>query len=315
MSAKKYDATIVGLYVLDILGRPVSEIPKGGDLAYIDELRLTVAGTAGGTIIDCAKLGLSTLAVGAVGDDEKADFVVSVLEKFGADTAGFERIKGVPTSSTILNIRPNGERPALHLRGACDHFLPPKKEKLDIFDCKVFHLGGTGLLKKLDGSVSVELLKDAKENGCITTWDLIGATESTIDIVKPLLPHIDYFMPSIEEASIMCGLDDPNDIAKYYLDNGVTNCVLTMGGEGSLFVNKDETIKTPAFDINVVDTTGCGDAFDAGMITSLINNFDLEKSLKFATTTSGLVATGLGSDAGIIDFDDTINKMNTLKIK
>jgi len=315
MSPKKYDATIVGLYVLDILGRPVSEIPKGGDLAYIDELRLTVAGTAGGTIIDCAKLGLSTLAVGAVGDDEKADFVVSVLEKFGADTAGFERIKGVPTSSTILNIRPNGERPALHLRGACDYFMPPNKEKLNIFDCKVFHLGGTGLLKKLDGSVSVELLKDAKENGCITTWDLIGATESTIDIVKPLLPHIDYFMPSIEEASIMCGLDDPNDIAKYYLDNGVTNCVLTMGGEGSLFVNKDETIKTPAFDINVVDTTGCGDAFDAGMITSLINDFDLEKSLKFATTTSGLVATGLGSDAGIIDFDDTINKMNTLKIK
>ena len=315
MSPKKYDATIVGLYVLDILGRPVSEIPKGGDLAYIDELRLTVAGTAGGTIIDCAKLGLSTLAVGAVGDDEKADFVVSVLEKFGADTAGFERIKGVPTSSTILNIRPNGERPALHLRGACDYFMPPNKEKLNIFDCKVFHLGGTGLLKKLDGSASVELLKDAKENECITTWDLIGATESTIDIVKPLLPHIDYFMPSIEEASIMCGLDDPMDIAKYYLDNGVTNCVLTMGGEGSLFVNKDETVKTPAFDINVVDTTGCGDAFDAGMITSLINNFDLEKSLKFATTTSGLVATGLGSDAGIIDFDDTINKMNTLKIK
>ena len=315
MSPKKYDATIVGLYVLDILGRPVSEIPKGGDLAYIDELRLTVAGTAGGTIIDCAKLGLSTLAVGAVGDDEKADFVVSVLEKFGADTAGFERIKGVPTSSTILNIRPNGERPALHLRGACDYFMPPNKEKLNIFDCKVFHLGGTGLLKKLDGSASVELLKDAKENECITTWDLIGATESTIDIVKPLLPHIDYFMPSIEEASIMCGLDDPKDIAKYYLDNGVTNCVLTMGGEGSLFVNKDETIKTPAFDINVVDTTGCGDAFDAGMITSLINNFDLEKSLKFATTTSSLVATGLGSDAGIIDFDDTINKMNTLKIK
>jgi len=315
MPPKKYDATIVGLYVLDILGRPVSEIPKGGDLAYIDELRLTVAGTAGGTIIDCAKLGLSTLAVGAVGDDEKADFVVSVLEKFGADTAGFERIKGVPTSSTILNIRPNGERPALHLRGACDYFMPPNKEKLNIFDCKVFHLGGTGLLKKLDGSASVELLKDAKENECITTWDLIGATESTIDIVKPLLPHIDYFMPSIEEASIMCGLDDPKDIAKYYLDNGVTNCVLTMGGEGSLFVNKDETIKTPAFDINVVDTTGCGDAFDAGMITSLINDFDLEKSLKFATTTSGLVATGLGSDAGIIDFDDTINKMNTLKIK
>ena len=67
--------------------------------------------------------------MGAVGDDEKADFVISTLEKFGVDTSGFERLKGIPTSSTILNIRPiNGERPALHARGACDHFLPPKRK-------------------------------------------------------------------------------------------------------------------------------------------------------------------------------------------
>ena len=312
---KKYDTTVLGLVVLDILGRPVSKIPDGGNLAYIDELRLTVAGTAGGTVIDCAKLGVSTLGVGAVGDDEKADFVISTLEKFGVDTIGFERLKGIPTSSTILNIRPNGERPALHLRGACDYFLPPETEKVDIYDCKVFHLGGTGLLKKLDGPVSVNILKEAKSRGCITTWDLIGATEETASIVDPLLPYIDYFMPSIEEASIMCGLEKSEDIAKYYLDGGVKNCVLTMGGEGSLFMNKDNKIITPAFDINVVDTTGCGDAFDAGMIVALIKEMDIETSLKFATITSGLVATGLGSDAGIINFDDCIDKMNTFKIK
>ena len=315
MSSKKYDATIVGLVVLDVLGRPIEKIPEGGNLEYIEELRLTVAGTAGGTVIDCAKLGLSTLGVGAVGDDEKADFVISTLEKFGVDTSGFERLKGIPTSSTILNIRPNGERPALHLRGACDHFLPPPKDKINIFDCNVFHLGGTGLLKKLDGPVSVQLLKDAKENGCITTWDLIGATEQTINIVKPLLPHIDYFMPSIEEASLMSGLNDPKDVGKFYLDNGAKNCVFTMGGEGSLFINNSEIIKTPAFDVKVVDTTGCGDAFDAGTITAIVKGFDIEKALNFATITSGLVATGLGSDAGIISFDDSLEKMNTLKRK
>ena len=122
-------------------------------------------------------------------------------------------------------------------------------------------------------------------------------------------------MPSIEEASIMCGLDNPEDIAKYYLDRGVKNCVLTMGGEGSLFMNKENKIITPAFDIKVVDTTGCGDAFDAGMIVALIKEMDIETSLKFATITSGLVATGLGSDAGIINFDDCIDKMNSFKIK
>ena len=315
MTSKKYDASIVGLYILDVLGRPISKIPEGGNVEFIEELRLTVAGTAGGTIIDCAKLGLKTLAVGAVGNDEKADFVVSVLEKFGVDVSAFQRIEGVPTSSTILNVRPNGERPALHLRGASDHFLPPKKEQFNIFDCKVLHLGGTGLLNKMDGPLSIELLKEAKENNCITTFDLIATNDQTINIVKPLLPYIDYFMPSIEEAIDLSNLKDPKDIAKFFIDNGAKNCVFTMGAEGSVFISKDEYIKTPAFDIEVKDTTGCGDAFDAGMITALAKDFDLEKSLKFATMTSGLVATGLGSDAGIIDFDDTINQMRTLNIK
>ena len=135
---KKYDATIVGLYILDVLGRPVSKIPDGGNVEFIEELRLTVAGTAGGTVVDCAKLGLKTLAVGAVGDDEKADFVIATLEKFGVDTSGFEKVKNIPTSSTILNVRPNGDRPALHLRGASDHFLPPSEERIDIFDCGFF---------------------------------------------------------------------------------------------------------------------------------------------------------------------------------
>ncbi len=312
---KKYDATIVGLYILDVLGRPVSKIPDGGNVEFIEELRLTVAGTAGGTVVDCAKLGLKTLAVGAVGDDEKADFVIATLDKFGVDTSGFERIKNVPTSATILNVRPNGDRPALHLRGASDHFLPPSKEKIDIFDCKVFHLGGTGLLKKLDGQASIDLLKEAKERGCITTWDLIAATEDTLTIVEPLLPYIDYFMPSIEEASVMSGKKDPEEAAKFYIDKGVKNCVLTMGEKGSLYMNKDNKIITPAYDIKVVDTTGCGDAFDAGMITALAKDIDLEASLKFATATSGLVATGLGSDAGIISYEDTIQKMENFKIK
>tara|TARA_B100000965_G_scaffold367016_1_gene352654 strand:+ start:591 stop:1535 length:945 start_codon:yes stop_codon:yes gene_type:complete len=312
---KKYDATIVGLYILDVLGRPVSKIPEGGNVEFIEELRLTVAGTAGGTVVDCAKLGLKTLAVGAVGDDEKADFVIATLDKFGVDTSGFERINNVPTSATILNVRPNGDRPALHLRGASDHFLPPSKEKIDIFDCKVFHLGGTGLLKKLDGQASIDLLKEAKERGCITTWDLIAATEDTLTIVEPLLPYIDYFMPSIEEASVMSGKKDPEEAAKFYIDKGVKNCVLTMGEKGSLYMNKDNKIITPAYDIKVVDTTGCGDAFDAGMITALAKDIDLEASLKFATATSGLVATGLGSDAGIISYEDTIQKMENFKIK
>jgi sugar/nucleoside kinase (ribokinase family) len=311
-----HDVSVIGLYILDVLGRPVTRIPAGGGVDFIDEIRLTVAGTAGGTVVDTAKLGLRSLAVGAVGDDEKADWVLLTLRKHGVDTSTMQRLKGIPTSATILNIRPNGERPALHVRGASDHFDVSPETYDQVFSAPIIHLGGTGLLKKLDGPRSLTLLREAKARGCIVTFDLIAANAETAAIVEPLLPYIDYFMPSIEEAREMSGQTAPADCARYYLDRGASVCVFTLGGDGAYYAHKDGTrLTSPAYDIRVVDTTGCGDAFDAGMITALHHKMDVETSLRFAQAAAGLVATGLGSDAGIESFSHTLSCMKNWKIK
>jgi sugar/nucleoside kinase (ribokinase family) len=312
----RYDVSVIGLYILDILGRPVIKIPDRGNVDFIEEIRLTVAGTAGGTVVDTAKLGLKSLAVGAVGDDEKADWVLLTLGKHGIDVSAMQRLKGVPTSATILNVRPNGDRPALHVRGASDHFDVPASMYDQVFDASIVHLGGTGLLRKLDGPASITLLKEAKKRGCIVTFDLIAATAETAGIVQPLLPHIDYFMPSIEEAKDMSGQSTLDDCAKFYLDKGARCCVFTLGGDGAYYAHSDGTrLKSPAYDIKVVDTTGCGDAFDAGFIAALHHEMDMETALRFAQTSAGLVATGLGSDAGIVSFEQTLQTMKTWKIK
>ncbi len=312
----RYDVSVIGLYILDILGRPVTRIPERGGVDFIEEIRLTVAGTAGGTVIDTAKLGLRSLAVGAVGDDEKADWVLLTLEKHGADASAMQRLAGIPTSATILNVRPNGERPALHVRGASDHFDVPPAAYDQVFDAPIVHLGGTGLLKRLDGPASVTLLKEVKKRGRTVTFDLIAASAQTLAIVEPLLPFIDYFMPSIEEARDMSGKSSPEDCAKFYLDRGATACVFTLGGEGAFYAHKDGTrLRSPAYEVEVVDTTGCGDAFDAGFITALHHRMDVETSLRFAQAAAGLVATGLGSDAGIRSFDHTLKVMKGWKIK
>jgi sugar/nucleoside kinase (ribokinase family) len=312
----RHDVAVIGLYILDVLGRPVSRIPERGGVDFIEEIRLTVAGTAGGTVIDTAKLGLRSLAVGAVGDDEKADWVLMTMQKHGIDISAMQRLAGVPTSATILNVRPNGERPALHVRGASDHFDVPKAMYDQVFDAPIIHLGGTGLLRKLDGPASVTLLREAKARGRTVTFDLIAASADTIGIVEPLLPYIDYFMPSIEEARDMSGQGTPADCAKFYLDRGAACCVFTLGGDGAYFAHRDGTrLHAPAYDIKVVDTTGCGDAFDAGFIAALHHKMDTETALRFAQASAGLVATGLGSDAGIVSFDDTFAKMNNWKIK
>lgn len=299
--SRSFDVSVVGLYILDILGRPVERIPAGGNVEFIDEIRLTVAGTAGGTVVDLAKLGLHCQAVGAVGDDEKADFVLSHMTKAGIDCRLMRQVPGVETSATILNVRANGERPALHCRGASDHFDVSSDNLADVLDCRFLHLGGTGLLAKLDGEPSRRLLQAAQEAGCVTTWDLVGAGPDTWKYVEPLLPHIDYFIPSIEEAEILSGVSGVEENIKFFQDRGVKCCVLTMGAEGSMIADGDGRVHVPVYDIEVVDTTGCGDAYTAGFIAGLADGRSLFESGHLGTASASLVASGLGSNAGIVN--------------
>jgi hypothetical protein len=89
-----------------------------------------------------------------------------------------------------------------------------------------------------------------------------------------------------------------------------------MGGEGAFYAHADGTrLRSPAYEIDIVDTTGCGDAFDAGFITALVRGMDVETGLRFAQAAAGLVASGLGSDAGIRSFEHTMDCMRTWNIR
>ena len=108
------EVVVLGAHILDVLGRPVEAIPPGHGSARLQEIRATAAGTG----VDLAKLGSQVLAIGALGDDLLGDLLVAAMAGHGVDTAGLVRKSGVQTSATILPIRPNGERPALHVPGA-----------------------------------------------------------------------------------------------------------------------------------------------------------------------------------------------------
>jgi len=309
-----HDVACVGLMILDVLGRPVERIPDGGNVDFIDEIRLTVAGTAGGTVIDCAKLGLKALAVGAVGDDEKGDFVLDTYRRFGVDGSAMRRVSDAPTSATILNVRPNGDRPALHVRGASDHMWVDEADYDRICAGPFLHMGGSGLLEKMDGEPTAALLRAAKARGCVTTFDLIAPGPETMKIVEPCLPHVDYFMPSMEEAESLSGLSDPDDIAAFFFDRGATTCIFKWGARGSWLATPAGGQRIPAFVVDVVDTTGCGDAYCAGFIAGLSHGWDVVEACRLGTAASGLVATGLGSDAGIVDFTTTAAMLETAAV-
>lgn len=312
----RYDYTSMGFFTYDCLGWPYTGTPPGGGTVFIDEITLAVSGAAGTAAIAAAKMGLKTLAVSGVGEDLMGDWVMQRLAHFGVDTWGIQRKPGWKTSSSIVTTRADGSRPALHMKGATGNFFVTDDMIPRAVDCKVFHAGGVGLMDAMDKGRTAVVMKAAKAAGAETTVDVFAGSPKDLPAVADVLPYTDYFMPSIEEAQALCGLTDHGDTAKFFLDMGVKACVLTLGGDGAYYHDRDGVkFRIPAFDIQVKCTCGCGDAFDAGFAVALVHGFDAETAVRFAQATSALNATGLGSQAGVKDFEHTLNFVKTTKTK
>lgn len=312
----RYDYVSMGFYTYDCLGWPFTEVPPGGGTVFIDELTLAVSGAGGTAAIAAAKMGLNTLAVAGVGDDLMGDWVLQRLKHFGVDTWGVQREPGWKTSSSIVTTRADGSRPALHMKGATSNFFVTEEMIPRVTDTTVFHAGGVGLMDAMDKGQTAVVMKVAKAKGATTTVDVFAGSPKDLPAIAQVLPFTDYFMPSIEEAQALCGRSDHGDTAKFFLDMGVKACVLTLGGDGAYYHDRDGvTFRVPAFDITVKCTCGCGDAFDAGFAVALVKGFDMETAVRFAQATSALNATGLGSQAGVTDFAHTLDFMKTTRTR
>ena len=179
----------LGIQIVDILGRPVTQIPEGQNVALLEEIRITVAGTSAGTSVDLAKLGAEVYAMGAIGEDELGNFLLSTMQRYGIDTSSLKRKPGVQTSSTMLPIRPNGERPALHVPGANGELVWEDLNLDVIAGADFLHMGGTSLMPKFDGEPTRKVLEFAKQNGVTTTFDLVALQRpDLLDLIEPCLP-------------------------------------------------------------------------------------------------------------------------------
>lgn len=296
----------LGLHIVDILGRPVTRIPPGQEVEFIEQITITVAGTAAATAIDLARLGVTVTTVGAIGKDALANYLQATMEAEGVDTTGLTAVDGPQTSATILPIRPDGGRPPLHVTGASRALTIDLVPWEKVEQASILHLGGSGLLPALDGAPSVEILRRAKELGLTTTIDFIPTKDPAFpDQVAACLPYVDYMLPNLEDACFVAGTDDRAAAIAWYHDRGVGCTVLTMGGDGvSITPNGQPETVLPAYVVDVVDTTGCGDAFTAGFITALLDGANPIEAAELGLASGSIVATGLGSDAGLTNRAD-----------
>lgn len=161
----------MGVHVLDVLVRPVEAIPEGQGATLVDDIRMTAAGTAGGTALTLAKLGASVSSAGAIGSDPTGDMLVQLLGAAGIDTRFLVRRTDTATSASVLPIRPNGDRPSLHLLGANITYGPDDVPWDAIAEANHLHLGGPELI---GADTATRVLSYAKEHGVVTSVDLLA---------------------------------------------------------------------------------------------------------------------------------------------
>ncbi|MFF4800625.1 carbohydrate kinase family protein [Streptomyces sp. NPDC001351] len=292
----------MGVHVLDVLVRPVEEIPEGQGATLVDDIRMTAAGTAGGTALTLAKLGASVRTAGAIGSDPTGDLLVQLLDRAGIDTALLVRRVDTSTSASVLPIRPNGDRPSLHLLGANITYGLDDVPWDAVAEATHLHLGGPELI---GADVAARILAHAREHDVVTSVDLLAPGElGTFDQIEALLPHVDYLLPNDDQ---VLGFSEEQDLvtgAKKLLAAGAGLVAVTRGGDGALLVTAEGTETVPAFEVDVVDSTGCGDAFSAGFMRGISLGRTPREAAVLGSAAAALVAQGLGSDHGEFDLPE-----------
>jgi sugar/nucleoside kinase (ribokinase family) len=288
----------LGVHIVDVLVRPVQEIPAGQGGQLVEEIRITPAGSAGGTAITLAKLGADVTCAGATGTDALAGVLRTLLQDHGIDTSRLIAREGVQTSASVLPIRPDGSRPAFHVVGANGTYGVADAPYDAIAAADHLHLGAPEFM---GGEQAAEILSHAREHGTVTSADLLAPGEQAaaiLDWIAPALPHIDYLLPNEEQVLGLAGGDDLEDGCRALLRRGVGCVAATRGGDGALVVDETGATAVPAFAVDVVDTTGCGDAFSAGFLRGLSLGRSRRDAAVLGCAAAALVATGLGSDHG-----------------
>ncbi|WP_344336952.1 PfkB family carbohydrate kinase [Brevibacterium salitolerans] len=307
---------VLGPYIVDVLGRPVSELPPGQGGILLEEIRMTVAGTGGGAAVDLAKLGCAVDCYGAIGADGLGAFLRSQLTSYGVDICGLVEKDGLQTSSTMLPIRANGERPSMHVQGATRALRADDLDVSALAQADALLLGGPEAMPDILGEKGAAVVDGFRETGRPVFADLLHSRPAEMQQeLLSMLGRVDWFMPNDEQLRACTGIDDlAAAAAKLIADTGVGTVAVTTGGDGALLVRRGAPpVTVPAFATRVVDTTGCGDSFNSGVITAVLGGCSPEDSVLLGCACGALVASGLGSDAGIVDLPTVLDFMGQEK--
>ena len=290
------DVGCAGLLVEDTVCGPLTALPPEGALLALDDMPVRAGGCAANVAIDLAKQGITVDLAGCVGWDGSADILFRTFAKHDIGASRVVRVDSHPTSRTIILLIEGQDRRYLHVTGANRAFTTDYIARRWLSSLKVFYLGGLFALPAIDFPKLTELLAFCRDARVKTVVDVVVPQgQAGMSQLKALLPLIDVFVPNDDEARALTGLADPFDQLHALANAGTGTVIITRGGLGAVASRAGRTWSCGAYSMDVVDPSGSGDAFTSGVIRSLLSEWDLPQTLRYASAVGASATRAAGT--------------------
>src|SRR5437870_4845691 len=299
------EAGCAGILVEDTFCGPMPELPREGQLLALDAMPTQVGGCAANVAIDLAKQGDEVEVIGCVGRDASGAALRGSLERSGVGCRHVVDAGSLPTSKTVILLVAGQDRRYLHLFGANRAFTAACIPRDWVAGLTVFCLGGFCAMPGLKAVELLELLAFCRAHGVTTVVDVVIPQQySKMDELCSLLPQMDYFLPNDDEARLITGATEPQAQLRALRAGGANTVIITQGKTGAVALRGKEFWRCGAFPTEVLDPSGAGDAFASGVIAGILREWDLARTLRYASALGASATRSVGTTGGVFSAEE-----------
>jgi sugar/nucleoside kinase (ribokinase family) len=288
--------------------------------APVDAVSMAGGGDALNEAIVLGNLGHDVALIAGRGNDGAGAVIRHVAERAGVDMSLCIPIPGYITPISVVNIGRDLTRKFIApVPGNPGSFIVAKRFVPDIGSIKnarVVSLASLFTAPLDDPSMVARIAKKAKAEGSIVCADTKPIrSDLKLSDYAEALPYIDYIFPNEEEAALYApGCRTPGEIAAYFRSFGVRNVLIKMAERGVRFEGAEGQFHVPAFEVELVDSTGCGDNFAAGFISALLQGMDACACCAFANATASICAESVGASTGVTGMEQVRERLSEGKM-
>jgi sugar/nucleoside kinase (ribokinase family) len=295
----KFDVVTLGDLVADML-LPIERLPVSANDVQLTYQMALEPGGACNFLIMAERLGLKTAAMGCVGEDYFGALLREKLRAENVDCSALLSVPGKRTTLVMVMIDDLGEHAFLGAMGDVMITAPAPEFVQKIKSSAALYTNGYAFLESSPAELVIELMKIARQNEKLIIFDP-GPQIRQINpgLIRDAIALTDDLLLTQAEAETIVEANHPEDIADELLSLGPRTVVLKKGAAGCLIANNTQRLYVDAFPVDVRDTTGSGDAFDAAFSYGMMRGMPLEDIGNLANAAGGCVASRIGAGTGL----------------